>query len=155
MAHHVQLIVGPRRLLEQVAARFPTAVVADLRGIACVPVERDLAEAIARTVPSTAAPELDGEEAHVHLAAVYGLLVELSREGAIGYVETEYFGGLGAQSGVVLRDGQLLICEQTEGGGPINHVLAALGVRKGERQDEFEAAGLHEHRDHEKLLGRR
>ncbi len=156
MGHFVQLIVGPRSALERVRARFPRAVAVDLRGPACVPIEDELADAIARSVPSTTPPALDEVAAMAtHLAAVFGLLVELSRHGPIGYVETEYHGGTGAQCGVLLRDGQLVMLEQSEDPGPINQVLAALGVRKGRERDEFQAAGLHHHRGHEALLRRR
>ena len=84
------------------------------------------------------------------LNAGLGLYQEQRSEAALARLKA-----LAGAQAWVLRDGQLVMREQSEDPGPINHVLAALGVRKGRERDEFQAAGLHQFRDHDDLLDRR
>ena len=75
----------------------------------------------------------------------------------IGYLETEYFGGAGEQSGALWVGGQLVLGPLSlhmdgDGAGrprslwPINAVLRGLGVEAGGRMDEFDAFGLGNYR---------
>ena len=72
----------------------------------------------------------------------------LSNETPVAYIETDYFGGCGTQSAILYRNGTETMFPVTED-CPISRVLAQLGVAKGEHYDEFEAVGLHLHRDND------
>jgi len=66
------------------------------------------------------------------------------------YFETSYFGGRGGQGAAVFQDGEIVFGPQWADTGPINRALGLLGVEVAPpAQDEFEAIGLHRHRDTE------
>jgi hypothetical protein len=76
-----------------------------------------------------------------------------SSSGCLVYFETEYFGGDGSQGAAVFREGELIFGPQSASFGPINDALAILGVRVVPPAcDEFEAVGLHRHRNTEDWL---
>ncbi|UMP00465.1 hypothetical protein [Amycolatopsis sp. EV170708-02-1] len=83
-----------------------------------------------------------------------GPLAACSQDGAVAYVEAEYFGGTGTQSAQVWERGEtvlgpLHVGEDEPGpadGSPISQALRRLGVLKGDHFDEFDAAGLGRHR---------
>lgn len=66
---------------------------------------------------------------------------DLSRESAIAYVETEYFGGEGYERAAVWRDSELAL-GPLDGAGSMNRALRALGVVGRNGQEEFEEVGL-------------
>lgn len=81
----------------------------------------------------------------------------------IGYLETEYFGGVGEQSGALWSSGQLVLGPltlTTEGHGagrprslwPINAVLRGLGVDLQGYDDEFDAFGLGQYRSNDQIV---
>ena len=77
------------------------------------------------------------------------LVRELSAHGALAYVETEYFGGIGTQSAFAFRNGSE-VCPPTSSCDAINDALSAIGVdftKTG--RDEFESVGLHRIRSNE------
>jgi len=83
------------------------------------------------------------------------VLAAWSTSGPIGYVEVEYFGGVGGQRAALWTAGRLAVgpLSVEEGqtwpaeGSPISQILARLGVDRGGHHDEFDAVGLAEHRD--------
>jgi hypothetical protein len=84
------------------------------------------------------------------------LLRRSSHEEPLMYFETEYFGGAGGQGAVVFQDGDLIFGPHWAEVGPINQALKLLGVSCGPpARDEFEAVGLHLHRDAEGWLRQR
>lgn len=66
----------------------------------------------------------------------------------LGYIETEYFGGIGGQGAVFYEDGKMTIAPTWEDGfsGTINRILSELGVKIIGYEDEFESIGLHRFR---------
>jgi hypothetical protein len=106
-----------------------------------------------------------------HLATVfpaevgdaYGEFWKLSRSGAIwigeisklgrtAYIETEYFGGVGAQAAAVWEAGRLIYGPKKGEIGPINDALQLLGVVPTPADDEFAVAGLGRHRSNEEAI---
>lgn len=88
-----------------------------------------------------------------------------SQVAALGYVETEYFGGVGEQSAVLWRNGLLALGPTTmttdsrtagrpRSLWPINAVLRELGVTAGTHHDEFDAFGLDAYRSNEQIVAR-
>ena len=82
-------------------------------------------------------------------ASVERVAIELSRGGAVAYVETEYHGGTGAQSSVVWRNGAVTLPARTAEVGPINEALVLLGVNRQDSQDEFDTVGLGRYRSND------
>lgn len=76
---------------------------------------------------------------------------ELSRGAAIGYIETEYFGGEGFERSAVFRDASAIL-GPLDGAGAVNRALGALGVAAKPGQEEFDAVGLGRHRSVEEWL---
>ncbi len=94
------------------------------------------------------------------------VLSEVSQFGALGYIETEYFGGCGTQSAIAWNKGKILLgalkseitwngesYEATPTGrSAINQVLSALGVWTDRKKDEFDMLGLGNFRDTESAV---
>ena len=78
--------------------------------------------------------------------ALERLLSELSEDGPVAYVETEYWGGVGHQAAAVWKDGRLSFGPEKQDIGPINTALKHLGVSEEGARVAFEAVGLHRHR---------
>lgn len=130
MTYVLEAVLGRESTLREAAAEWPGAVVVPLRdGLAMVPLTKDVLD-------------LAGE------------LPTWSARSPVAHVEAEFFGGSGTQRAVLWAGGQItlgpLTVDEDEPfppeGSPISQVLAALGVRKGDHFDEFDAAGLGRHR---------
>ena len=69
------------------------------------------------------------------------LLQEYSFHTKLAYIETDYFGGIGTQGGVLYKNGQ--ICRKPHSGdGTINLLLRELGVWCAPTKDEFDSLNL-------------
>jgi hypothetical protein len=79
-------------------------------------------------------------------SAIETLAVEISKVGAVGWIEAEFHGGSGDQ-GAVCWDNGLCILGPIRDQKAINQVLRLLNVRLGFMHDEFAAVGLRKHRD--------
>lgn len=77
----------------------------------------------------------------------------LSHLGAVAYVETDYFGGVGNQAAMVWRAGEVIMPATKDEAGPINAALRLLGVKARPPHDEFDSVGLGAHRHNEDWLG--
>jgi len=69
----------------------------------------------------------------------------------IGYVEAEYFGGQGGQSGIIWQDGRLYQ-PYDFGSNAINSVLKHLGIIAQKGLDEFDTINMGRHRNNEDWL---
>lgn len=78
--------------------------------------------------------------------ALERLLCDLSADGPVAYVETEYWGGEGHQAAAVWTDGSSIFGPEKQDIGPINAALEHLGASAEGARDAFEAVGLHRHR---------
>jgi hypothetical protein len=76
---------------------------------------------------------------------------ELSKGAAVGYIETEYFGGEGFERSAVFRDADVVL-GPLDGAGAVNRALRALGVAPNPGQEEFDFVGLGRHRSVEEWL---
>jgi hypothetical protein len=72
---------------------------------------------------------------------LHDFLSAITRDsGPLAYIETEYFGGTGDQSGGAWAKGKLLRVDR--GRGSINAALHAIGVRDAPGLDAFDTIGL-------------
>jgi len=67
----------------------------------------------------------------------------------VAWVETDYFGGAGEQSGILIKDGKI-----TEYPDDINGALCNMGVKKESNMDEFDTIGLGGYRTNDDAFGR-
>lgn len=76
-------------------------------------------------------------------------LVEFARamsiDGAVVYVETDYFGGVGTQASIAWRSNRV-VYGPSKFDDSINDALSTLGVSAGLSADEFQQLGLQRHR---------
>jgi hypothetical protein len=83
-------------------------------------------------------------------------MLELGREASGGhpfaYIETEYFGGQGAQAAAAWHGATCMVPPRSAAIGPINEALRALRVVANRGSDEFDTIGLSRHRHTEDWL---
>ena len=77
--------------------------------------------------------------------AAADLLERYSFRTKLAYVETDYFGGVGTQAGVLYENGSIKI-EPRKAAGTINILLRALGAWCKPGKDEFDSLDLGKHR---------
>jgi hypothetical protein len=81
------------------------------------------------------------------------LLKMASSNTQLAYIETEYFGGVGAQSAAVFENKEVIYGPKQAEVGPINDALQIIGVSKSKgHHDEFESVGLADFRSSEELF---
>ena len=78
----------------------------------------------------------------IELPQGYGMIF-LTDE--LAYVETDYFGGIGTQGGVLYENGRIRIAPHS-GDGTINLLLRELGVKCLANKDEFDSLNLGNYR---------
>ncbi len=157
MGYVLQAIIGSATVLRAVLrdqAEMAAVLVPLRQGAAMVPMTDELFDAVA-----------DGASERPlgfwKLPSGFDcVLADWSATGPIGYIEADYFGGVGSQRAALWTDrrltfGPLSFAEGREWpaeGSPISQVLARLGVDRTGHYDEFAAAGLADHRDTEDWL---
>ena len=77
--------------------------------------------------------------------SVISFLLQESKDAQIIYIETDYFGGYGTQTGVLFENGSIAI-EPMQGNGVINYLLHQIGVYKEHNKDEFTSLQLYRFR---------
>lgn len=154
MGHSITAVIGPRKVVEQIAAAAgcpkPTDLILEL-------VIAPLGEAqIDRLTSLNPGQGFDG---FCYLSAGLELaLIAAADGGQFAYVETNYFGGAGSQAAAAYSNGEAILRKavpvtrnrpQLE--SPINSSLRALGVRGAPDRDEFDTLGLGKFRTLEAL----
>ena len=139
MAHHVRGIVGPRTALAHVTSLgLPEAPHELDVGMAWLPVTEAVMTALAQRSPEPAEADVRFERLGW---GVIELCCDLSRDGAIVYLETEYFGQVGQQLAAVFEGGARTVETAT-----VNEALRAIGVIARAEEDEWDTVGLDAHR---------
>lgn len=145
MGYALEAIIGCADTLQTVVPRLPSATLVVLtQGLAMVPMTEELFDAVTdgtsdrslgfRMLPS----------------GFDGMLAAWSSAGPVGYVEADFFGGVGAQRAALWIGGDLVLGpvvvdegqSSGEAGSPISQLLRQLGVARDGHRDEFEAVGL-------------
>jgi hypothetical protein len=148
MGHYISGIIGPTPILSRFALLHALHPPARLSGqLGFLPLSDDHLDSIF--------PEQGQfDESMLYLSeALKGALASLSKQGLVAYVETEYQGGQGEQRATVYEDGRCLMMPRAAVRGPVSQAMKLLGVfrRKGD-SDEFDAAGLGNHRRNERWI---
>jgi hypothetical protein len=145
MSHSIRGFVARPETVQALCARFPVAKVAPLdAGVGLVPGTPALIEAMdsADVLGERMAGAIDFLFDHPVMLRV---LADLSRSGPIAFVETDYFGGRGAQAATACVDGKVVASKEGDG-RPINEALRAIGVVRSSDEDEFDTVCLGKYR---------
>ena len=146
MGHSVQLVIGKDPAIGRFLKAWPGSRAVPLKtGWLAIPIDDVLYEPIQKATPGAVRPEgLDVSPPGLEAA----LIAATKEGGGLAYVETDYFGGSGAQSAEAFVDGEEAAeARRSRGaGGPINSALRAIGVAKADGMDEFDTIGLGERR---------
>jgi hypothetical protein len=147
MTHIVEGLIVPTALAQTISVEHAVLVPLNAPGVAFIPMTDALLDGLATRFPTTTSHALP-EFSKLSPSAVLWL-EQLSATGRVAYIETEYFGGVGAQAATVWEDGKIILGPKQADIGPINDALRLLGITRTETQDEFEVAGLGRHRQTE------
>lgn len=138
MSHSVRLVIGRPGDVARFVGVWPQTHAVDLEaGWAAAPVTDELYDAIAanaRSPDANPAFDLAPPGLDEAMAAI------TNGGGGLAYVETEYFGGSGDQSGGAWIGGESRCAER--GHGSINTALHAIGVTDAAGKDAFDTLGL-------------
>lgn len=148
MGHSIQALVFPDTLVSHIPARLRSVRRARLaQGFVILPLTD---EAILEI--GTDHVSVRRENFTRFTDGVLDLARELSQAGAVAYVETDYFGGVGAQSAAAWRSGREVLAPASGGSDTVNAALRTIGVCAAAPADEFDAIGLGRHRHNEEWL---
>jgi hypothetical protein len=156
MGHRLQGFIAKLEILEDVRRQSRAINLVRLpQGFAMIPNTEVVHVAIAGPEEFETPPDL---QIFVYMSVPLAHWAEqLSLAARIAYVETDYFGGVGAQTAVAWDNGVIAVGPFTSAHGsvseeplskaafaelPINRVLTFLGVDRGKAWDEFDALGL-------------
>lgn len=140
MGYTLEAVIGTGGAVRALVGRWPVAVgVPVAQGLVLVPMSDELFDAVGA----------GADEALGFFKLPAGLLPGPGG-GALGYVEAEFFGGVGEQRAALWAEGELVLGPVTEddaqGRSPISQVLARLGAVPDGNADEFDSVGLGRHR---------
>src|SRR5687768_6879676 len=123
MGHIIRGFVIPEGIVSAACRKIPSAKALPLaQGLRFVPLTDEVFDELEFLFENEPQPE--GHGAFERLSgAVWQLGRTLSDKSAVGYVETDYFGGVGSQAAIAWRDGRLVVPPSKDEVGPINRVL--------------------------------
>lgn len=144
MGHNISAIIGRRNTIQKLADTWIYAPVIELpQEFSMVFLTNTLIESIEEFYHISddfCCPELDS-----YSTIAEQLLQEFSFHTRLAYIETDYFGGVGTQGGVLYENGKIII-KPRSGEGTINLLLKELGVMCIRGLDEFDSLNLGNYR---------
>lgn len=160
MGHTIQGFIAKTKILQEGAHWVTDAHVIPLsQSLSLLPVTEGLHDGLMSEPPRVRKPYKEFWRLSFEMEA---FALRKSRLGAVAYVETDYFGGVGQQAAILWKDGSAIVgplgteivkidtaIRRVGAELPVNTVLWRMGVEIGAARDEFEAIGLHHHRDNE------
>lgn len=144
MGHCIRAIVGADSDLRKIAEDWVKADLIELlQGCGMIFMINALLEDVEELLEvsdDTCFPELED-----FTEGVRELMERYSFRTRLAYIETDYFGGAGTQSGVLYENGKISVGPRS-GEGTINFLLKELGVWHYPDKDEFDMLGLGKYR---------
>jgi hypothetical protein len=148
MGHYINGFIASLDQLSEAARRVAGARICPLQlGFAFLPLTAE--------VSSLDDPAADHDAFYRLTEPILEWAKKQSHRFPIAYIETDYFGGVGSQSAIVWRNGEIIFGPlQTAdvaflSDGAISRALRALGVARRNAIDEFDELGLGSYRDNE------
>lgn len=169
MAHNVNLLIGPRAALRPFLEAAPSARMFALTPSAplfVLPLTDEVLDALHTRHGTGEWLDFDTQESAPRITSTDMVFAAAaSRNTALVWIYTGYFGGPGEQAACAWIDGALALKPTIERVGqhlppalsPINCALRLLGVKAGGTgagDDEFTALGLGQYRSNEEVLER-
>ena len=153
--HAIAVILANKNITMEISDRFILAKSIELpQDIGLVPVTDGLNDELVELIDKA---DILYEEFEYLNKSVIEVLEDVSSLGEVSYIETDYFGGTGAQSSIVWKNRKVIygpnLSSNTDT-NPINDALKILGVRIIKRHDEFDEVGLGRYRSTEKWFER-
>jgi hypothetical protein len=147
MSYEIEALIGRGDILAKDLLGFVHARVIPLgQEIAIVPITRAFFEEVTGDAMATG-EATDRCYGFRCLSRPLAALAErLSRIGLIGYIEAEFWGGVGTQWGIVWEHEKVTIGPYCHDLDAINKVLRKLGVQVAGANDEFDSIGLGRYR---------
>lgn len=153
MTHSIRVYIAKTEHLETGTRHLEHAqVVALEHGFSLLPVTDELYEEVCPQGQNRNERSESYEEFYELNPELERLGLALSEEGAVAYVETDYHGGVGEQASILWKHCETLIDPSCGFMGPINRVLAQMGIEATDDHDEFEELGLYRYRDNDKWI---
>jgi hypothetical protein len=150
LGHFIHAIVAPESTARRLIERWPELSACTHNGKHILfPINAELVDA---KVAPDATPQETEETFILLTAGLRRLFADVSVDGILAYIETEYHGGQGGQGGMVLKNGQEVMPPEWAGSDMINKALKLLGVRSTMTEDEFLVVGLGMARNNANLL---
>lgn len=148
MTHWISGIIAAHPVLEHIASSHALDPPAELHeGLGFLPLDENHLAALVGTIHADRPDDADDGEVFDYLTPeLIQWCATQSSLGPVAYVETRYFAGEGGQGAVLFSDGQVEWGPANGRSGPINNVLALLGVVARGRSDAFDTVGLGWHR---------
>lgn len=167
MAHDIQIIVAKETIINQITIEWFQASSLSLpQGFAMIPITMKFYDDI-NELANNQKPK-PYKEFDMLSSSVEEFIRVKSHQRIIAYIETDYFGGAGAQSAILFENQQVKIGplrtktnwdaesqsykDTPEGYGAINEVLKELGVYKLKDKDEFDSINLGHYRSNEEIV---
>jgi hypothetical protein len=145
MGHHLEALVIPEAAVVLARAELQhTRAIALTRALYLVPIVDASFDALRERFPDASDPFYS--EFWKLVGPVVLVAKRLSHTGAVAYIETDYFGGVGGQAAMVWRAGEVVMPAAKGKRGPVSAALRLLGAKAGRSNDEFDAVGLGRHR---------
>ncbi len=150
MSFELRALIGARSLLEPAAARLPGARLVELTdSLLMLPLSSAVEDGLSA---AERAPALDGLRLGAKIAAI---AKESSKAGTIVYAEADYSPGRDFQAAVCWSGGKMAAPSADRAAWdprepamverPVNAALRALGVERGDYDDEWDAVALARH----------
>ena len=143
MGHYIRAIIGTHSSIQKLADDWLAKEIELPQGYGMVFLTEALLDDIIELFDISdefCYPELD-----YFTVAADQLLQEYTFRTKLAYVETDYFGGVGTQAGVLYENGRISIAPR-RGDGTINILLRELGVWCARGKDEFDSLNLGRYR---------
>lgn len=143
MGHYIRAIIGAHSSIQKLADDWLAKEIELPQGYGMVFLTEALLDDIIELFDISdefCYPELD-----YFTVAADQLMQEYTFRTKLAYVETDYFGGVGTQAGVLYENGRISIAPR-KGDGIINILLRELGVWCVRGKDEFDSLNLGRYR---------
>jgi hypothetical protein len=147
MGYYLNAFLGRQDDLKKIVEKFRTSKVVPLTDqVALLPMTEKLFD------------EINDYRINDTIGSFDFLTADVEREilntidgGMVAYVEVEYFGGTGSQSGILWKEGKRIYEKELEQ-DVVNDILRQFGVVKEASKDEFDTVGLGRNRRTERWL---